>query len=104
MLRPESIAYIRSVAERFGAEKVFLFGSCLKVPEEEANDIDLVVYGLEPIAHWDMIAEMAWPDELNGKLVDIIRAEDNQPIMIFASEGIPIYERGSKREIETVSL
>ena len=39
------------------------------------------------------MAEMAWPDELNGKRVDIIRAEDDLPIMVFASEGMPIYER-----------
>jgi len=100
MLRPESIAYIKEIAERYGAEKVLLFGSCLAVPEEEANDIDLVVYGLDPLAHWDMRAEMSWPDELNGKWVDLIRAESNAPVMIFASEGVPIYER----EIETVSL
>ena len=50
MLRTESIEYIRSMAERFGATKVLLFGSCLKVPEEEAGDIDLVVYGLDYLA------------------------------------------------------
>ena len=93
MLRPESIKYIRSMAERFGAEKVLLFGSCLRVPEEEAGDIDLVVYGLDPLAHWDMMAEMTWPDELNGKWVDLIRAENNDPVMVFASDGVPIYER-----------
>ena len=95
MLRPESIEYIRSMAERFGAEKVLLFGSCLEVPEEEANDIDLVVYGLDSLAHWDMRVEMAWPEELNGKRVDLIRAESDQPIMVFASKGVPIYERQS---------
>jgi len=93
LLRPESIACIKLMAKQFGAEKVLLFGSCLEVPEEEANDIDLVVYGLDPVAHWKMTAEMAWPDELNGKRVDLIRAEDNLPIMVFASEGVPIYER-----------
>ena len=35
------------------------------MPEEEANDIALVVYGLDPIAHWDMRAEMAWPVEVH---------------------------------------
>jgi predicted nucleotidyltransferase len=38
--------YVRAVAERHGAKKVLLFGSCFEEPEEEANDIDLAVYGL----------------------------------------------------------
>ena len=104
MLRPESISCIRAMAEGVGAEKILLFGSCLEVPEEEANDIDLVVYGLDPVAHWKMVAEIVWASELNGKWVDLIRAEDNLPIMIFASEGVPIYERQPGRETETVSL
>ena len=102
MLKPESIEYIKSVAQRFGAEKVLLFGSCLEVPEEEANDIDLVVYGLDSSAIWDMRFEMAFPDELNKKRIDIIRAENDDPVMVFASEGVPIYER--EREIEKLSM
>ena len=93
MLKPQSIEYIKSIAERFGAEKILLFGSCLEMPEEEANDIDLVVYGLDPLAHWGMRAEMAWPDELSGKPVDLVRAENQEPIMVFASKGVPIYVR-----------
>ena len=104
MLKPQSIEFIKSMAERFGAEKVLLFGSCLEMPEEEANDIDLVVYGLDPLAHWDMRAEMAWPAELGGKPVDLIRAENQEPIMVFASKGVPIYERELERRLETVSL
>ena len=92
MLKPQSIEYIKSIAERFGADKILLFGSCLEMPEEEANDIDLVVYGLDPLAHWDMMAEMALPEELRGKPVDLVRAENGEPIMVFASKGVPIYE------------
>ena len=103
MLKPESIEYIRAMAERFGAEKIILFGSCLKVPEEEANDIDLVVYGLDSYTYWKMAENMAWPDELNGKWVDLIRAEYDQPVMVFASKGVPIYEREPERRLETVS-
>jgi predicted nucleotidyltransferase len=104
MLSTKSIEYIKSMAERFGAEKILLFGSCLEMPEEEANDIDLVVYGLDPTSYWKMMDEMAWPDELNGKWVDLIRAENNQPVMVFASEGVPIYEREPERQIETIPL
>ena len=39
MLRQESIEYIRSMAERFSAEKIILFGSCLKVPEQTQEEL-----------------------------------------------------------------
>ena len=97
MLKPESVEYIKSIGERFGAEKILLFGSCLEMSEEEANDIDLVVYGLDHLAHWDMMAEMAWPEELGRKSVDLVRAENGEPIMVFASKGVPIYERELER-------
>ena len=58
MLKPESIAFIKEVAERFGAEKILLFGSCLQKTQEEANDIDLLVYGLDVFKHWDMAREI----------------------------------------------
>ena len=101
MLNPESIAFIKSIAERYGAEKVLLFGSCLELPEEEANDIDLVVYGLDELAHWDMQNDLTWRDELGGKSVDLIRAEYKQPIMVFARDGETLYER--EREAAGVS-
>jgi predicted nucleotidyltransferase len=93
LLNPDSIEYIKSAAERFGASKILLFGSCLELSEEEANDIDLAVYGLDPLAHWNMMKEMAWPDALGGKRVDLIRAENEEPIMVYAEGGVPIYER-----------
>jgi predicted nucleotidyltransferase len=93
LLSPKSIEYVKSVAARFGASKVLLFGSCLELSEEEANDIDLVVYGLDPLAHWDMMKEMVWPDALGEKRVDLIRAENEEPIMAYAEDGVPIYER-----------
>ena len=43
---------------------------------------------------------MAWPDELGGKPVDLIRAENQDPIMVFASKGVPIYEREPERRFE----
>ena len=38
------ISNIKSMPECFGAEKILLLGSYLEMPEEEANDTDLVVY------------------------------------------------------------
>ena len=46
MLNDTSLAFIRSVAEEYGAARVLLFGSCLTGPEGEAKDIDLAVEGL----------------------------------------------------------
>ena len=96
MLKPESIAYIKEVAERFGAEKIILFGSCLKKTQEEAKDIDLLVYGLDVFQHWNMMREIMWASELGNKSVDLVRAEDDLPIMVYAEKGVPIYERAAE--------
>jgi predicted nucleotidyltransferase len=98
LLNPESIEYIKSIAERFGASKILLFGSCLKLSEEEAKDIDLLVYGLDPLAHWDMMKEVAWPEALGGKRVDLIRAENEESIMVYAEGGVPLYERDKENK------
>ena len=46
MLNDTSLAFIRSVAEEYGAARILLFGSCLTGSEDEAKDIDLAVEGL----------------------------------------------------------
>ena len=104
MLKPESIAYIKEVAERFGAEKILLFGSCLEKTQEEANDVDLLVYGLDVFQHWDMAREIMWVPELDNKPVDLVRAEDDLPVMVYAEKGVPIYERATERRRETISM
>ena len=103
MLKPESLEYIKSVSKSYGAQKVLLFGSCLELAEEEANDIDLVVYGLDSLSWWKMQNELTWPLELGGKSVDLIRAENRDPIMVFAREGALIYEREHEPEATGVS-
>jgi predicted nucleotidyltransferase len=92
----ESIEYIRAVAERYGAKKVLLFGSCFEKPEEEANDIDLAVYGLPPGEWLHMLNDLMWADELNGKSVDLISAESQAPVLVYAREGEVIYEQESQ--------
>ena len=104
MLKPESIAYIKEIAERFGAERILLFGSCLQKSQEEANDIDLLVYGLDAFQHWDMAREIMWAPELGNKPVDLVRAEDDPPVMVFAEKGAPIYERTTEQRRETISV
>ena len=93
MLKDTSIEYIRKIAQKYDAEKVLLFGSCLNISEDEANDIDLAVYGLCTIKYWDMLAVLTWAEELNNKRVDLLRAEDDLPVIVFAREGLLIYER-----------
>ena len=92
MLSDTSLTFIRSVAEEYGAARVWLFGSCLTGPEGEAKDIDLAVEGLSSKdyhAFWD---RLLWADELGGKPVDVIRVEDNGFLVpIILDEGAEIY-------------
>ena len=87
-----------SVLRLIPANKVFIFCTSFRLNKP------LVVYGLDASTIWDMRFEMAWPDELNGKWVDLIRAENNEPVMVFASEGVPIYEREPERQVKAVPL
>ena len=93
MLKSSSLEYIRAIAKKYEAEKVLLFGSCLTKSMDKANDIDLAVYGLCKSKHWDMYMELSYADELDDMPVDLLRAEDDAPLMVFAREGLPIYER-----------
>ena len=92
MLNDTSLAFIRSVAEEYGAARVLLFGSCLTGPEGEAKDIDLAVEGLSSKdyhAFWD---RLLWAEELGEKPVDVIRVEDNGFLVpIILDEGAEIY-------------
>ena len=102
MLNATSLAFIRSVAEEYGAARVLLFGSCLTGPEGEAKDIDLAVEGLSSKdyhAFWD---RLLWADELGGKPVDVIRVEDNGFLVpIILDEGAEIY---ADREPQKIAL
>ena len=102
MLNDTSLAFIRSVAEEYGAARVLLFGSCLTGPEGEAKDIDLAVEGLSSKdyhAFWD---RLLWADELGGKPVDVIRVEENGFLVpIILDEGAEIY---ADREPQKIAL
>ena len=92
MLNDTSLAFIRSVAEEYGAARVLLFGSCLAGPEDEARDIDLAVEGLSPEDHHAFWDRLLWADELGGKSVDVLRVEDNGFLVpIILDEGAEIY-------------
>jgi predicted nucleotidyltransferase len=102
MLCDSSLNFIRATAEKYGASRVLLFGSCLSTPEDEVGDIDLAVEGLSSDdyhAFWDCLL---WAEELKEKTVDMIRIEDNGFLVpIILDEGVEIY---AEREVQKVAL
>lgn len=93
MLREKSLRFIRAMAEEYGVACVFLFGSCLSLPLEDARDIDLAVEGISEDqldAFWD---RLMWAEELGRKPVDVLRLEDGHWLNpIILDEGVLIYE------------
>jgi hypothetical protein len=68
---------------RYGAgiwgRRVLLFGSCLNIPEEEGNDIDLAVAGLLRCDYRKFGSELLWTDELKGKVTKTSKIAHWQP-------------------------
>jgi hypothetical protein len=67
------------------------------VPEDgtknEANDIDLAVEGLDPLAAYNFMLKLFEAPELERKPVDVVRLEANVPILpIILDEGVEIYD------------
>jgi predicted nucleotidyltransferase len=92
MLYDASLNFIKTTAEKYGASRVLLFGSCLTISEDEAGDIDLAVEGLSSDDYHDFWDHLLWADELNGKTVDVTRIEDNGFLVpIILDEGMEIY-------------
>ena len=102
MLYDTSLDFIKTAAEKYGASRVLLFGSCLTAPEGEAGDIDLAVEGLSSDDYHGFWDHLLWADELNGKTVDVIRIEDNGFLVpIILDEGMEIYV---ERQVPKVAL
>jgi len=53
----KDLARIVSISKEFGAEKVFLFGSCLE-KVESARDIDIAVKGVKPEKFFEMYGKI----------------------------------------------
>lgn len=100
MLKPDSLAFIRSVAEEYGATRVLLFGSCQTGAEDDAGDIDLAVEGLSSDDYHDFWDRLLWADELGGKSVDVVRIESNGFLVpIILDEGVEIYAAGRSNTV-----
>jgi len=83
---------VRSAAEDFDVQAVWLFGSAAE-DEASARDIDLAVEGLPPERFFDFYGRLYF--ELS-KPVDLVDLSQNPPIAaIIRAKGIRIYERGS---------
>lgn len=103
MLTQKSLEYISSVAARHGAGRVFLFGSCLTLQESDAGDIDLAIEGLDSVGFYALWDDLMWAPELAKKKVDLVRVEDDLPVMVIVrSEGVCIYD--NSREYTPVPL
>lgn len=95
MLSERSLEYIRRIAKKYEVKQVLLFGSCLNKPEEEANDIDLAVWGLDDRKYFNMYEDLQFKTELGKKKVDLVYMESGAPItVIVEEEGVPIYDAG----------
>ena len=103
VLTQKSLDYIRSAAARHGARRVFLFGSCLTLPESDAGDIDLAIEGLGSVGFYALWDDLMWAPELDKKRVDLVRVEDDLPVMVIVrSEGVCICD--NSREYTLVPL
>lgn len=87
----KEVAKIVDISEEFGAQKVFLFGSCLE-DIDSAHDIDVAVSGIEPRDFFKYYSKvsMAIDDEID--IVDLDDAREHLYKRILA-KGKVIYEK-----------
>jgi predicted nucleotidyltransferase len=83
----KDLAKIVSISKKYGAEKVFLFGSCLE-KVESARDIDIAVKGVKPERFFEMYGKILGAV---ASEIDLIPLED-------------IREHFAKRILETGRL
>jgi len=85
------LAKIISISKEFGAEKVLLFGSCLK-GIKEAQDIDIAVKGVNPEKFFEMYGKIL---SVVDSEVDLIPLEDTREHFAkrILEKGRLIYEK-----------
>jgi len=57
-LKPETQEILIERAKKYGVKNLWLFGSSLIADEEDAEDIDLGVEGIDRSKAWDMYSEL----------------------------------------------
>jgi predicted nucleotidyltransferase len=83
---------VRSAAEDFDVDAVWLFGSAVE-DEASARDIDLAVEGLPQDRFFDFYGRLYFK---LPKPVDLVDLSQDPPIAsIIRAKGVRLYERGS---------
>ena len=96
-LKPETQKILIESAKKYDVKSLWLFGSSLIEDENEAEDIDLGVEGIDRNAAWDMYSELF--DKIYeqcGKPIDFVEMDEPLSIVqVIRSEGMKIYDRAS---------
>lgn len=83
---------IIAISKEFGAEKVFLFGSCVE-DIESAQDIDIAVRGIKPREFFGYYGKVSMVVDDEVDLVDLDDVREHLYERIL-SKGRVLYERG----------
>jgi predicted nucleotidyltransferase len=73
MVFKEEIDLVSQIIQKFGATRIVLFGSCAYKSIEEANDIDILCYGVNPYQWLVMCRQI---DLAVKSSVDVIDSND----------------------------
>ena len=95
MLFPETIDKIKAIGAKFNVDKIIFFGDNKGMTELKTDDIDLIVFGLDPMRFTEMAGELYWDNLLGKKNFRIFRSEINPSITAKASDCFIIYERNA---------
>lgn len=92
-LRASAADAARQIAGRFGARRVWLFGSLAWGVADCSSDVDLLIEGL-PSAAWDAATRAA--EETIAVPVDVIRVEEAAPGLLarVQADGILLHDSG----------
>lgn len=90
-LKPRVIEEIRTLAEKYGMQKVVLFGSRARGDFGRASDIDLAVIGGD-VPLFSLDAEDRVPTLLSFDVVDLSQDVSEELRVSIEEEGIVLYE------------
>lgn len=91
MVNPDDILTVVEICIQYGAKRVVLFGSCAYKCPEEANDIDILCYGV-PAEKWvRMYSKITFAVD---SLVDLIASEacDQELLEYWEGYGRVLYD------------
>jgi predicted nucleotidyltransferase len=64
----------RLLVDRYGARRVWLFGSLARGDTRESSDVDVAVEGLDPMAYFPALADLTGLFDASVDLVEVERA------------------------------